>query len=218
MWFLIAFGLVGAGGAMAAMHFGLQRRSQHRALRALRWIENSLGTAGHVSGMRWLDDCRFEVALKVVHPVFQRAYIHVNLKPWSFVKGFGRFRSIEPDSFTFHADLDLTPTFSMAFHRLRWFARTDKHLSTEAPGWQVLNCSPLALTTRTDWERDVTQAIYTVLHSEHRESLDVAFRRATPNFSLSLPLDTLSPDNAEPLPLLDLVREIAEGISLKKAS
>lgn len=213
MGFWILLGLVACVGGMAATHYFLQRRLQQRALRALRWIENSLGTAGHVSGMRWLNDSQFEVPLRVAHTVFHRTYIHVTLQP-----SLRPWRKSEPEVLTFHADLELTPTFSMAFENLRWFARTDKRLSTDAPGWQVENCSPVVLTTRLDWERDVTNAIYTVLHCERREHVNVVFRRTSPNFSVTIPLEAISPSLSEPLQFLDLLREMAEGISVKKAS
>lgn len=198
---------------MAAVHYWLQRRLHQRALRALRWIENSLGTCGHVSGMRWLNDSQFEVPLKVVHPIFQRAYIHVTLAP-----ALDILRKAPPEALTFHADLDLTPTFSMTFENLRWFARSDKNLSTDAPGWQVMNCTPVVLTTRLDWERDVTNAIYTVLHTERHDNVNVTFRRSSPNFSATLPLSAISPDLPEPLAFLDVLRDLAEGVALKKAS
>ncbi len=212
MWSWIALGLMIGVAVMAVTHYWLQRRLQQRALRALRWIENSLGTYGHVSGMRWLNATEFEVPLKVVHPIFNRTLIQVSLQP------FTPFRKAAPETITFHADLDLTPTFSMTFENLRWFARTQKDLSPEAPGWHVMNCTPVVLTTRLDWERDVTNAIYTVLHTERRENVDVTFRRSSPNFTATLPLAALSPDLPEPLAFLDLMREMAEGVSLKNAS
>ncbi|HUS19299.1 MAG TPA: hypothetical protein VMZ25_06590 [Terriglobales bacterium] len=212
MWVWIALGLFGCVAVTAMIHFWLQRNLQQRALQALRWIENSLGTAGHVSGMRWLSDSKFEVPLKVVHPVFHRAYIEVNLPPRKFL------RQREPATLTFHSDLDHAPGFSMAFENLRWFARTDKNLSSDAPGWQVISSAPVVLTTRLDWERDVTSAIYTVLHTERREHVNVTFRRSSPNFSATFPLDSLAPEASEPFEFLTVLREMAEGVSLKKAS
>jgi hypothetical protein len=213
MWSWIALGLVISAGIGVMVHLWLQRNLHQRALRALRWIENSLGTAGHVSGMRWLNDRKFEVPLKVVHPIFLRAYIEVTLNPVRIP-----FRKATPESLTFHSDLDHAPAFSMAFENLRWFARTDRNLSSQAPGWQVASSAPVVLTTRLDWERDVTNAIYTVLHSERREHLNVVFRRTSPNFSATFPLDSISPDSTDSFDFLTVLREMAQGVSLKKAS
>lgn len=213
MWSWIALGLVFGAAVMAIAHFWLQRRLQQRALRALRWIENSLGTSGHVSGIRWLNPTQFEVPLKVVHPIFNRTFIQVTLQPVTLP-----FRKAAPETITFHADLDLPPSFSMTFGNLRWFARTQKDLSPDAAGWHVLNCNPVVLTTRLDWERDVTNAIFTLLHTERRENVDITFRRTSPNFMATLPLDAISPDQAEPLAFLDLLRQMAESVSLKNAS
>ena len=213
MWSWIAIGLVISAGIGAVIHFSLQRNLQQRALRALRWIENSLGTAGHVSGMRWLNETQFEVPLKIAHPIFQRAYIEVSLRPLAVP--FGRKA---PETITFHADLDHTPGFSMAFENLRWFARTDKNLSSDAPGWQVASSAPVVLTTRLDWEKDVTNAIYAVLHSDRREHVNVVFRRKSPNFSATFPLEAISPESPEPFEFLTVLREMAQGVSLKNAS
>jgi len=206
--------MVAAAVAVFAAHWVLQRRLQSRALRALRWIENSLGPSGHVSGMRWLNASEFEVPIKVVHPIFQRPRIQVRLRPVSALP-----RKAEPESFTFHADLDWRPTFAMGFENLRWFARTDKHLATDAPGWTVSNCTPVVLTTRLDWSKDVTNAVYGVLHSDRKEHVNVTFRQTSPHFSATFPLDAISPAQGEPLEFLEVVREMAENAALnKKAS
>lgn len=211
MWSWIALGVLAAAGAVFVTHWVLQRRLQSRALRALRWIENSLGPSGHVSGMRWLNDSEFEVPIKVVHPIFQRPRIQVRLRPATAVMG-----KAEPESFTFHADLDWHPTFAMGFENLRWFARTDKHLATDAPGWTVSNCTPVVLTTRLDWSKDVTNAVYSVLQSDRKEHVNVVFRPISPHFSATFPLEAISPDQAEPLEFLDVVREMAENAALNK--
>jgi hypothetical protein len=213
MWSWISFGLVVGVVTVAAAHFLLQRRLQQRALCALRWIEHALGPNGHVSGMRWLSAHQIEVPLKVVHPIFRRSHVHITLQPISRL-----FRKATVETLTFHADLDLVPTFSMTFGNLRLFARTQKHLSPDTEGWQVMNCKPVVLTTRLDWERDITNAVYTVLHSQRREHVEVTFRRSSPHFSATMPLEALSPDHPEPLAFLEMLREMAEGVSLKKAS
>lgn len=211
MWSWIALGVIAAAVAVYAAHWLLQRRLQSRALRALRWIENSLGPSGHVSGMRWLNASEFEVPIKVVHPIFQRPRIQVRLRPvWT------PGRKAEPESFTFHADLDSQPTFAMGFENLRWFARTDKRLATDAPGWTVSNCTPVVLTTKLDWSKDVTNAVYSILQSDRKEHVNVVFRQTSPHFSATFPLDAISPAQAEPLEFLDVVREMAENAALDK--
>jgi hypothetical protein len=209
MWEWIAFGVLALVGLGLGVYFWLCRDLQQRALRALRAIENSLGTAGHISGMRWTSDSSFEVPAKVVHPIFQRVVIEVALSPVMLP-----FRKKPVEVMTFHADLDHAPGFSMNFENLRWFARTDKRLSSESPGWQVATAPPVVLTTRMDWERDVTSAIYTMLHTEQREHLNVTFRRTSPNFSATFPLTALFTDSG-PFDFLTVLREMAEGVFLK---
>ena len=213
MWLWLVCGSVVAAAGFFGAYYWLQRSDQQRALRALRWIEHSLGTAGHVTGMRWLNHRQFEVPIKVVYPVFQRAFIQVTLAP-----GFNLFRKADPDSLSFYADLDLRPAFSMTFENLRWFARTSKNIPAEAPGWTAMNCEPVVLTTRLDWDREATNGIYTILHGERRENMTVSYRKTAPHLCATLPLAALSPDEAEPLDLLKMMRDMAEGIQLKKAS
>lgn len=212
MWFYLAVALFLVASSSLVVHYWLQRRVQQRALQVLRWIENSLGSQGHVTGMRWVNPSQFEVPLRLLNHVFQRARIQVNIHPPALP-----FRDRSTESITFHADLDLRPNFSMTFKNLRWFARSRKDLSTDAPGWQVSNFSPVVLTTRLDWEQEVTNALQSVLHCEHRENVDVVFRRTSPNFSATLPLAAISPGSSEYIDLLSVMRDMAEGVSTNKA-
>lgn len=212
MWLWIVCGTVAAAGVFLLIYHWFQRSEQERALQALRWIENSLGVAGHVTGMRWLDERRIEIPIKVVYPVFERAHVQVTLgrRRW--------FRKGEEDTLTFFADLDLRPAFSMSFASLRWFARTSKDLDTDSTQWKALNCDPVVLTTKLDWDRDVTNGMYTVLHGERRENMQICYRKTSPHFSATLPLEAISPEQPEPFALLEVMREMAEGIQVKKAS
>jgi hypothetical protein len=212
MWLWVLFGMVATAGALLIAYLWLQRTDQKRALQALRWIENSLGSSGHVTGMNWLNDRQFEVPIRVLYPVFKRACVQVTLPKR------GLFRGAAPETLTFVADLDFTPAFSMNFTNLRWFARTSKTLDTESTKWQAINCEPVVLTTRLDWDRDVTNGIYTVLHGDRRENLNIVYRKTAPHFCATMPLEAISPEQAEPLELLDTMREMVEGIQVKKAS
>jgi len=212
MWLWMVCGTVAAAGAFLLIYHWFQRSDQERALQALRWIETSLGSAGHVTGMRWLNERQIEIPLKVVYPVFERAYVHVTLgrRGW--------LRKPADDTFSFFADLDFRPGFSMSFANLRWFARTSKTLDTDATQWKALNCDPVVVTTRLDWDRETTNGMYTVLHGERRENMQVSYRKTAPHFSATLPLEAISPEQPEPFELLDVMREMVEGVQEKKAS
>src|SRR5207244_5018088 len=72
------------------------------------------------------------------------------------------FRS-EPETLTFQADFDLQPNFNLELQNRRWFARTQKNLNLDNPGWQFEGCLPVVLTTKLDWQRELTTAMQSVL-------------------------------------------------------
>lgn len=212
MWFPVALALFLMASAFMVVFYWRQRRVRQRALQVLRWIENSLGSQGHVTGMRWVNPTQFEVPLRLLNHLFLRPRIQVYLHPPAFP-----FHRTHTESITFLSDLDLRPNFSMTFKSLRWFARSRKDLSTEAPGWQVSNFLPVMLTTRLDWEQEVTNALQSVLHCEQRENVDVVFRPTSPNFSATLPLSAIAPGSKDYIDLLSVMRNMAEGVSTNKA-
>ena len=91
-----------------------------------------------------------------------------------------RIQEPEAETLTFQADLDLHPTFNLELQNRRWFARTQKNLNVEGPGWQFEGCVPVVLTTRLDWQKELTTAIQSVLAVDQRENLQVQFRQSSP--------------------------------------
>ena len=108
---------------------------------------------------------------------------------------------------TFHADLDYRPAFNIDLKNMRFFARSKKDNDLNSPAWQFEKFEPVVLTTRLDWEKELTAAMQSVLGVEQKEDFQVTFRKTSPNFSVTLPLEKITPGSE--LPVFELLNSIA---------
>jgi hypothetical protein len=186
-----------------------------RAVQVLYWIENALGGQGHVTGIRWISISEFEVPVRLASKMFRRASILIKIsaykKPISWL--LERVQEPEPETLTFQADFDLQPNFNLELQNRRWFARTQKNLNLDNPGWQFEGCLPVVLTTKLDWQRELTTAMQSVLAIEQRENVQVTFQTTSPHFSATVPLEAITPESH--MPVFDLMKEIAARASAK---
>jgi hypothetical protein len=90
---------------------------------------------------------------------------------------------------------------------MRWFARSRKDNDPTGPGWSFERVEPVVLTTRLTWEKEVTAAFQSMMHVENKEDLQVTFRKTSPHFSVTLPLEKITP-SAE-LPVFEMLNTIA---------
>jgi hypothetical protein len=147
--------------------------------------------------------------------LFRKASILVKISSYRIPINWllARIKEPETETLTFQADLDLHPTFNLELQNRRWFARTQKNLNVEAPGWQFEGCIPVVLTTRLDWQKELTTAIQSVLAVDERENLQVEFRQSSPHFSATVPLDAITPESQ--MAVFDLLGSIASRASAK---
>ncbi len=198
--------------AAALAFYGWQFWSTHsnrgRAVHILCWIEQFLGGHGHVTGIRWISKSEFEVPLRLVSNVFNRASVRVKITsarvPWKLLKKAG---AGEAETLTFRADLDYRPAFSAELRNMRWFARSAKENNPSAPGWKFESVTPVVLTTRLNWEREITAAFQSMMAIENKEDLQVTFRKTSPHFSVTLPLEKINPGSD--VPLFEMLNSIA---------
>jgi hypothetical protein len=193
----ISIFVAGLALVLYAWRFWSTHTSKGRAVQILYWIEQFLGGHGHVTGIRWISKSEFEVPLRLVSNVFNRASVRVKIAqsklPWQ------RSHAAEAETMTFRADLDYRPTFNVQLSNMRWFARSRKENNPSAPGWKFENVTPVVLTTRLDWEKDITAAFQSMIGLENKEDLQVTFRRTSPHFSVTLPLEKITPGSETPL-------------------
>lgn len=208
--------LLGASLVVGALFFGgwywasvcLARR---KAVRILRWIAASLSGQGHVSGIRWLSTSSFKVPLRLTSGVFHRAWIVVELSRCGTpVHWLWSRLNHRQDLITFQADLDWAPPFSLEVHNFRWFARSSRK---NAPGtggdWTFEQGGPFIISTRLDWQKEITSAMSSLVSVGNREFLSISFSRRSPHFSVTMLLDAISPGCPTRGCMFDAVREVA---------
>jgi hypothetical protein len=211
---LIAIFLAVGVSALFVWHFYFTRRSKQRAFEIVGWIEALLTGHGHIAGIEWQSASKFQVPLRLRSATFRNASLDVQMLrrelPLNWIVGKVR---AEQELLTFRADLDLAPPFTLELQSYRLFARTRKDLKPEAPGWNFEQASPFVLTTRKDWQREITSVISSLLSCPERHFLSIAFSRRSPHFSATLALDSIAPESQCRTEIFDSLRELATGAS-----
>ena len=204
-----------SGALFCAVWYALAlRRTRRKASQILRWIEASLANNGYVVGMRWMATSRFRVPLRLAGGVFHRAWMLVDLVPcdmplrWLLSK-----IKKQRDVITFQADLDVPPTFSMGVHNLRWFARSGRKTPLECANWTFESAGSFVMSTRMDWQKEVTSAMASLADPTNREFLHISFQRQSPHFSATLPLETIAPESPVGPAMFEAMRDLAASSS-----
>jgi hypothetical protein len=187
-----------------------RRHIRRRAACVVSWIEAALEGQGRVIGMRWVGGARFKVPLRLASSVFRRTWMLVDLCPcemptqWLWNKIIRREEQV-----TFQADLDWAPPFSMDVHNFRWFARSSRKSSTAPAGWTLEQTGPFIITTRMQWPKEITSTMTSLVETRNREFHHISFSRTSPHFSVSMPLEAISPTCPSRTCVFDAVREVA---------
>jgi hypothetical protein len=204
-----------SGAALCGVWYWLAfRHNRRKAVLALRWIEAAVAGRGHVTGVRWIAGSQFKVALRLTSGVFQRAWMIVQFSPcemplrWLLAKMQKR-----QDLVTFNADLDLVPTFSLDVHNFRWFARSSRKAAPADRHWTFEQTGPFVISTRLDWQKEITSTMSSLACNSNREFLSICFRQRSPHFSVTLPLEALSPSSPIRNYMFDSMREMASSSS-----
>lgn len=213
-------GLYALIGIVAALswYYWATRQNRSRAVQVLRWIESALNGRGHVLGIRWITGSQFEVPLRFASQLFRGPTLLVTIAPRELPLKwvFERMRGEVKETVTFYADLDLNPGFNMELQHLRWFARTRRDLDPNASsGWDFENSIPLVLTTKVEWQKEITSVIQSVLNCEQCELMNIIFRERSPQFSATIPLDAMRPGHQAPVVFFESLQTIASGASAK---
>jgi hypothetical protein len=74
---------------------------------------------------------------------------------------------------------------------------------------------PLVITTRRDWQREITTMMSALEATRQREVLNVSFRRTSPHFAATLALTSIQP-GARSEELFDILQELAGGASASR--
>lgn len=200
--------------ALFAWHLYYSRKSRKRAFEVLGWIEDLLCGHGHVAGINWQGASSFHVPVRLRFSGFHNASLNVNLIPRELPLHWvvGKLKKSQ-ETFVFQADLDWAPPFTLELQSYRLFARTRKDLPPDAPGWDFEQTTPFILTTRKDWQREITSVITSLLSHPDRQFLSIAFKQQSPHFTATMALDSIAPTSACRTELFESLRELAAGAS-----
>ena len=187
------------------------RYNRRQAAEVLLWIKTAFSGHAQILGVHWSSPSRFHVKLRLIPNVFQHSYIVVQLMPREFALNWliSKFRK-EREVATFEADLDVPPSFNLEVHNQRWCGRSRKRAKLDPERGTFENFGPFVLTTRRDWQRDITSMMNALVASRDSDFLTVNFRRNSPHMSATVPLQCLSPQNATGNNVFNVLRELAD--------
>ena len=211
---LAALCLLMAAIVCAAWYCLALRHNRRRALQVLRWIEFALAGQGQATGIRWMAHSQFKVPLRLRCGAFHRAWLLVDLTPcemplyWLLSRVRGRHEML-----TFQADLDLPPAFSMQVQNFRWCARSGHKPPDRRTSWGFEHAGPFVISTRRDWQKEITAAMGSLARGGNREFTNITFQRRSPHFSVTLPLETIAPGSPTRGCMFETMRELAASSS-----
>lgn len=200
--------------ALFAWHFFYARKSRKRAFEVLGWIEDLLCGHGHVAGIKWQGASSFHLPIRLRSNAFHNASLRVNLIPRELPLNWlvSKIKKTQ-ETLVFESDLDWAPPFTLELQSYRLFARTRKDLAPEDPGWNYEQSTPFILTTRKDWQREITSVISSLLSCPDRQFLSIAFKQQSPHFTATMALDSIAPTSTCRTEIFDSLRELATGAS-----
>jgi len=217
MWGKVAIYVLAVTGAIIVWYFSFRRSNRRHADRVLDWIRAAVAGKGQVVAVRWLGASCFHVALRLGTSLFQHPALTVNMAPrqnplkWLQQHWHGGAQTI-----TFEADLDVAPGFNLEVHQHRWCGRSSKRSPTDLQSWEFEQITPLILTSRPCWEREVASMMNALLNCRERELLSLGFRNSSPHFSATIALEFISPEGRAGSNVFDTLRELAAGASASR--
>jgi hypothetical protein len=199
---------------MLAWYLFFLRFNRRKAVEVVRRIEAALAGKGQVLGVRWLSASLFQVRLRLRTSVFQRPLLTVQLAPREMpLKWLARCWGERQDVLTFESDLDFPPGFELVVQNHRWVGRTSQKYSADPKQWRIQRTAPAIITSRRDWQPELTMMVNALLSSRERPFLTLCFRRSSPQFVATVPLQSISRGAADSPNVFDALRELATGAS-----
>jgi hypothetical protein len=195
------------------------RTNRLRSRLLIEQIRTALGGHAQIVGVHWISPSRFHVRLRLFPEIFRHCSVAVQLIPRELpLSWFLSAIRNQRETLTFEADLDVPPGFSLEVHNQRWSGHSGRkrrrpHLH------HVEACGPFVLTTRTDWQREITAMMNALVASRDSDFLSVSFRRTSPHFAASVPVSSLSSEHTARYggyDMFDVLRELADCASASR--
>ena len=214
---LIAIDLAAAAVIIAGWYFWFLQVNRRRAVKVLSWIERAFEGRGQIAGVQWEGSSTFQVRARVCPSLFRQTRLRIQLLPrqlpfaWLWARITRR-----SETFTFEADLDCPPVFNLEVNNHRWCGRTRRHFPRHSENWVLERTQPFVITTRNDWQREITNMMNALVASRECDCMKVSFSRTSPHFSATVPLDSISPESQSQANIFEVMRELAAGASASR--
>lgn len=182
---------------------------------ALRWVQAACAGKGRVMESHWLGSSRLQARLHFPSRWFENARVTVAFQPRALpVQWLVSCWHRQKETLTFEADLGGSPSFHLEVARHRWSAHNRGTLSRrrDEREWDLYQPGPIILTTRTHWKQDPSAELNALMSVRRQNILQVHFRPESPQFSATVPLESLADPNAA-AGFVSALREIASGAS-----
>lgn len=210
MYGIIAIDALAGVAFVLLWYFLFLRYNRRKAIQILHSLRNAFAGQAQIIGVQWIGGSRFLVKLRVVSTHFQRASLQVHMYPREFPFSWlwSRFKKHQ-ETMTFEADLECAPAFNLEVHNHRWSGRTRK-FPQDLRRLALDRCGPFVLTTRNDWQREITAMMSALVASRDCDFLSVCFRKMSPHFSATVPLGSIAAtDSGSESQIFDVLRELA---------
>ncbi|MGI9103986.1 MAG: hypothetical protein ACR2IF_16215 [Terriglobales bacterium] len=213
---IIAIEIVVGAGLVLLWYWWFHRSNRRKSVQVLQRIKTAFAGHAQIVAVRWTASSRFSVKLRVLSTLFQHASVLVRLHPRELPLNWvwSRLRK-QQETLVFEADLECPPAFDLEVHNHRWCGRT-RRFPRKHKRILLEHCGPFVLTTRNDWQREITTMMTALVASRDCDFLTVNFRRSSPHFSATVPLDSLSPESQCEAQLFDVLRELASCASASR--
>jgi hypothetical protein len=217
MWWTLGLNLA-IVSFLFVLWYGLSlRRNRRRAQKLLANIESAFAGNGHVCGVEWRSGSEFLVRLRLAGCAFTHPSIVVRMFPLELPFRWAVARSRKrQETLTFEANLLYPPGFNLEVQNQRWLVKTKVRTPKKNSAVRMKQLGPFVLTSRRDWERDITNMVQALSSSRGCDLLSVSFRRSAPHFSATVPLDAIAGPACAPVRVFDALRELAAGASAAK--
>lgn len=218
MWRQILIDVALGALAVAVWYWIAFQLNRRKCARILRWIDSAFGSHGHVAGVHWISASKFKVQLRLANCGFVRSSLAVQLHSdeLPFRWFINRFRRKRPETLTFEADLHCAPSFNLQVQNHRWCGKSRRRLKVNPAHWSTERLTPLIVTTRNDWQPDIITMVNSMVTTRDCDFLNVSFRRTTPHFTATLPLEVIAPEKNTEIAVLEALREVASSASASR--
>ena len=194
---------------LLAWYFLFLRYNRRQAIQVLRRLRTAFAGEAQITGVHWLTPSRLSVNLRVMGAMLQCVTLHLQLLPRQlpFHWAWSRLAKRQ-ETMTFEADLECPPSFNLDVQNQRWCGRTRK-FPRNLQRLAVNHCGPFVVTTRNDWQRDITGMLGALVASRDCDFLSVTYRKTSPHLSATLPLESIAVESECDAQLFEVLRELA---------